>query len=235
MRIIFFSDTHLHRDDAPKTAYVRDFVHSVCRSADAVAILGDLFEFFFGYRNYVYAWYRPVIDSLSELVAQGKRVYFIEGNHEYNMKGIEEATGILCARELSLDIEGKKTYLCHGDTLVSPLLPSLIKSPPILFLMDRLGPSLTWQIAMLFRIVLSRKTKPYNARAKRALREQAKQRFSQEYDVVIFGHSHVPDRITYGSGPTSRIYLNTGDLSQYGSYVEYSSTAGFRLRTFRPR
>jgi predicted phosphodiesterase len=150
------------------------------------------------------------------------------------MKGIEATTGIICSRATSLEIEGNRTFLCHGDSLVSPLLPALIKTRPILSIMDKLGPALTWRVAMLFRIILSKKQKPYNTRAKRALREHAKKKFAEGYDVVVFGHSHVADRVEYGPGKGKRLYLNTGDLSRYGNYVEYTSAEGFQMRTFPP-
>jgi UDP-2,3-diacylglucosamine hydrolase len=234
LKYVFFSDTHLQRNDPEKTDRVAGFLRSVCGDADGIVVLGDLFEFFYGYNDYVYAWYKPVIDALKGFASQGKAVYFIEGNHEYNLQGMTASTGIVCAREMTLAIEGRKVYLCHGDMLVSPLLPAVLKSRPVLSVMSGLGPMLTWHIAMASRIVLSRKEKPYNTRAKRALRERAKEKFGQGFDVVIFGHSHVADRVEYGVGKNKRLYLNTGDLSQYGTYVEYTSSGGFRIGTFPP-
>ncbi len=142
MKIIFFSDVHITRKSVDRVALSLRFITDYCEDADMVFILGDLFDFYHGYDNYVYPWYRPVVDILKGLVARGKGVFFLEGNHEFSMgKYFEDHTGITCARELTIDIDGKKVYIAHGDGFSRFSLARFLKRPFFYRIMDLLGPA----------------------------------------------------------------------------------------------
>ena len=115
MKAVFFSDAHLPDNDAGRVRTVKTFLRQVADDADMVVVLGDLFEFYHGYDGYIYPFYREIVDALRD-AARSKSVYFIEGNHEYRMGPyFESYTGVRCARSLSLDLDGKRVFLCHGD------------------------------------------------------------------------------------------------------------------------
>lgn len=142
----------------------------------------------------------------------------------------EEYTGATCCRELSLDIDGKKTYIAHGDFFAKLSLASILKRPFFYRIMDMLGPTLTWVVAASMRPVISRKKKSYNERVRNIFRSYAREKFSEGYDVVILAHSHIPDRLEIDQGSSVKQYFNTGDLAQYSSYVLYESSSGFSLK-----
>lgn len=235
MKIIFFSDAHLKKDDIKRIQFVNKFIDDVCLNADMVFILGDMFEFYHGYDGYIYPWYKDTIDSLKNLTKKGKKVYFVEGNHEFRMGDFfENYTGIHCAHNVLMDIEGKKTYISHGYEISKFYLTKFLKTPFVGRIMDVLGPSLTWSIASAAGIFLSSRKKPYNHKAKNLFREYAIKKFEEGYDALILGHSHVPDVFEQQSGDRVKQYLNTGDIIQYCSYVEYSSASGFELKRYNP-
>ena len=64
MKIVFFSDTHLCRDFTEKTRSVEAFIKDVCTGADMVFLVGDIFEFYHGYKGYIYPWYQGIADAL---------------------------------------------------------------------------------------------------------------------------------------------------------------------------
>lgn len=197
-----------------------------------VIILGDLFDFYHGYDGYIYPWFRSVADSLKILTTRGKQVYFLEGNHEFSMgKYFEEYTGTTCGRELILDIEGRKTYIAHGDLFAKLSLANILKRPFFYRIMDVLGPTITWVVAASMRPVISRKKKLYTEKIRNIFRSYALEKFSEGYDVVILAHSHIPDTMALNQESSVKQYLNTGDLAQYGSYVVYESSSGFSLKT----
>jgi UDP-2,3-diacylglucosamine hydrolase len=233
MKLIFFSDTHLTDRSFDKMGHVRDFLNDVCGDADKVFVLGDLFEFYHGYDGYIYPWYADIVGSLKRLVENGKEVYLLEGNHEFGMgEFFQTHTGIVCAKEMAVDIEGKRTYIAHGHRFDRFCLGNILKSPFIYAVMDRFGPVLTWKIAMAMRIFLSKKQKPYSVKVKEAFRRYARQKHDEGYDVVVLAHSHMPDRTPPVGVGKEKVYLNTGDFIEHGSYVEYTTGEGFQLRRY---
>lgn len=231
MKIVFFSDVHITRTSVDRTALTLRFVADCCEDADMVVVLGDLFDFYHGYDGYIYPWYRSVTESLKKLVERGKKVYFLEGNHEFLMgPHYEQYTGIECAQEMTLEIEGKKIFIAHGDGFASMSLARILKHSFFYRVMDILGPSLTWAIASLSRPFLSKSRKGYSEKVRNIFRAYARQKFDDGYDVVILAHSHIPDALDLNDGDRVRKYLNTGDLVQYGSFVAYESSSGFSLR-----
>lgn len=235
MKIIFFSDVHIRCNSLDGVTLCQRFIDDHCEDADMIIVVGDLFDFYHGYDNYIYSWYRPIADMLKNIVERGKRVYFLEGNHEFNMgKYFEDYTGVTCARELTIDVEGKKVFVAHGDGFSRFSLARFLRSSFVYRIMDTLGPKATWKIAMMVQPFLSRKNKAYSSVVQNIFRSNARKKFSEGYDVVVLAHSHIPDILETDDGTSRKQYLNTGDLAGYASYVEYETASGFSLKTCSP-
>ncbi len=233
MKCIFFSDAHLTRRDRDRHALVKRFIKDVGASADMLFLVGDLFEFYHGYDGYIYPWYKEIIDSLREVTAQGKAVYHIEGNHEFNMGPfLSSYARIVCVKELTIEIDGMKVYLSHGDQMANALLRTILKSPVTYSVMDFLGPVPTWNIAMACSLFLSKRRRTYSQKVRDAFRAHAKRKLDEGYQAVILAHTHMPDLVEYDDAKTKKVYLNTGDLIEYLSYGEYITGEGFSLRTY---
>jgi UDP-2,3-diacylglucosamine hydrolase len=236
MKAVFFSDTHLNRTHKWKTRIVESFVREVCVGADMVFLLGDIFEFYHGQGDYMYPWFRGIADALKEVTMKGGAVYFIEGNHEFGMGAFFQSyTGAAVMDEMSVDLDGSKVFVSHGDAFAGGLVRAVLKSRVTSRVMDLLGPRLTWIIAMEARVVLSKKHKPYNIRAKERFREYADAKFDEGFDVVVLAHSHIPDRMESGEGEKRKIYLNTGDFIAHSTYVSYETSSGLETRRFSPK
>ncbi|MGD0488134.1 MAG: metallophosphoesterase [Syntrophorhabdales bacterium] len=231
MKAVFFSDAHLPDNDAGRVRVVKTFLRHVAEDADIVVVLGDLFEFYHGYDDYIYPFYREVVDALAD-AALSKSVYFIEGNHEYRMGPyFESYTGIRCVRSLSLDLDGKHVFLCHGDAFRAFSLSRLLRSSLVYSIMDLLGPDRTWRIAMRCGRVLSKKRKIYDEGVRARFRRYGKKKLREGYDAVIIAHSHIADFESYDMDGRKKIYMNTGDIVASGTYGSYISGEGFALRT----
>jgi UDP-2,3-diacylglucosamine hydrolase len=231
MKAVFFSDAHLPDNDACRVRAVKTFLRQAAEDADIVVVLGDLFEFYHGYDDYIYPFYREVVDALAD-AALSKSVYFIEGNHEYRMGPyFESYTGIRCVRSLSLDLDGKHVFLCHGDAFRAFSVSRLLRSRLVYSIMDLLGPDRTWRIAMRCGRVLSKKRKTYDEGVRARFRRYGKKKLREGYDAVIIAHSHIADIESYDMDGRKRIYMNTGDIVASGTYGSYVSGEGFVLRT----
>jgi UDP-2,3-diacylglucosamine hydrolase len=236
MRCIFFADTHLTRKDPARHAFMKTFIEEVCADADKLFILGDLFEFYHGYDGFIYPWYKNVADALREIGLTGTTVYHIEGNHEFGMGPFFSSyAGVTCAGSLTIEIDGKKIFLSHGDETANVALRTILKAPFTYAVMDALGPALTWKVAMACRVFLSKRRRRYSRHVRDTFRAYAKRKLDEGYDAVVLAHTHMPDSVEYGSGETKKIYLNTGDLIENFTYVEYTTASGFALRIYEQR
>jgi len=233
MKCIFFGDTHLAKEDRDRHEFVTRFIREICASADMVFILGDLFEFYHGYDGFIYPWYQDVIDTLRDIALKGTAVYHIEGNHEFELgKFFSAYTGVICSSALTTEIDGKKIFLSHGDE-TGAILRKVLKSPFAYAVMDALGPTLTWKVAMACRIFLSKRRRRYNQKVRDAFRRYARRKLDEGYYAVVLAHTHMPDFVEYENGESKRIYLNTGDLIENLTYGEYTSLNGLAVKTYK--
>jgi UDP-2,3-diacylglucosamine hydrolase len=116
---LFISDLHLDDARAPITALFLAFAAGPASRAEALYILGDLFEFWVGDDGIDLPPNRAVADALAALSRRGTRVYFMHGNRDFLVRdGFAAAAGAtLLADPTEVDLYGRRTLLMHGDTL----------------------------------------------------------------------------------------------------------------------
>lgn len=119
MSTLFISDLHLSTERPAITALFLDFLRGRARAAEALYILGDLFEYWIGDDVAGQPEYRPLIAGLRELTAAGVPVYVMHGNRDFLLgAGFEQATGCTLIPDPSeISLYGEKTLLMHGDSL----------------------------------------------------------------------------------------------------------------------
>jgi UDP-2,3-diacylglucosamine hydrolase len=94
------------------------FLSDVAAQADALYILGDLFEYWAGDDDDT-PFNRSVIEALGALSARGVALYLMHGNRDFLIAGqFAQATGgVLLPDPVKVDLYGTPTLLLHGDTL----------------------------------------------------------------------------------------------------------------------
>jgi len=116
---LFISDLHLSADQPQSIAAFRHFVAAVAPKAEALYILGDLFEYWAGDDDIRDPFHAEVIGALRELSAHGTRVYLLHGNRDLLM-GLDMAKACratLLDDPTLLDLYGTPTLISHGDML----------------------------------------------------------------------------------------------------------------------
>lgn len=118
MNTLFISDLHLEDSRPQTTALLTDFLRGPASKADALYILGDLFEFWIG-DDVLSETAQRVADKLAELGSRGVPCYFLHGNRDFLVgPGYAEQAGLqLLPQTFVADIYGTPTLLLHGDTL----------------------------------------------------------------------------------------------------------------------
>jgi len=216
-----------------------------------LVILGDLFEFLFGFKKtpqaasspFVFNEYLPVLKQLQRLSERGICMTYMEGNHDFRLKSFFqehfEMEVEVHPREADKRLGDKRVYLAHGD-LSNPkqwkyrALRRILKNPVTYGLIDLVGPSSARRVAeklnnMSYQVV--HRGLPSNPPT--AFRTFAHQKFLEGFDLVILGHSHVPEEVEEWVDGRRCLYLNVGDWRSHHSFLRYTPPDVFRLLKFK--
>lgn len=118
MRTLFISDLHLSAQRPHLTTAFVDFLQTEASNADALYILGDLFDFWVGDDDPT-PFAHIVKSNLKLLTDSGVKCYFTHGNRDFLVgKRFARDTGVTLLPEVSeLELYGKRCVILHGDTL----------------------------------------------------------------------------------------------------------------------
>ena len=116
MTTLFISDLHLEEARPGIGAQFVDFLDGEAREAEALYILGDLFESWVGDDD-PNPYYADMKTALRDLTDSGQAVYFMHGNRDFAIGSrFAQDTGIqLLDDPHRVDLYGSKVLLSHGD------------------------------------------------------------------------------------------------------------------------
>jgi UDP-2,3-diacylglucosamine hydrolase len=118
MSTLFVSDVHLNNARANIVRAFIEFLDQKARHADALFILGDLFDEWLGDDD-DNPPHREVSDALAALTATGLSVSVVHGNHDFLLgrKFAKRSGCTLLGDHTVIDVYGTPTLIMHGDTL----------------------------------------------------------------------------------------------------------------------
>jgi len=135
MTTLFISDLHLDDQRPATTDLLLQFLRQEADGADALYILGDLFEYWLG-DDVPSECATQVANALSSLTSGGTPCYFMHGNRDFLLReAYAKQAGItLLPQEYVLDLYGERVLLMHGDSLCTDDIPyqrfrSLVRNP----------------------------------------------------------------------------------------------------------
>jgi UDP-2,3-diacylglucosamine hydrolase len=116
---LIISDLHLSEAHSHSTDLFLRFATDIAPRAEALFILGDLFEYWAGDDDIDDPFHLRITETLRGLDAQGTRIFIMRGNRDFLM---DEELGSACNATLLDDptlfeLYGTPTLLTHGDTL----------------------------------------------------------------------------------------------------------------------
>lgn len=233
---IFLSDAHFTGESRNEQERLIRFLEMERENLDTLVVLGDLFEFWFGFEGYIYKEYLPILEQLKSLSRGGVRIRYVEGNHDFSLGSFFERDlgAEVYVDEMEEIVGGKRIYVAHGDR-VNPrdygyrLFRRTLKNRLSYALIRWGGPGLSMKIA-----------KQLSARSRGRNREQspdhipifrtfAMRKFREGIDIVILGHSHYPEEIVQRIDGREKAYFNVGDWMTFFSYLRYNPESGFQL------
>ena len=128
--IYFLSDAHLGSRALPDAAdnqrKVVDLLRRMERDAEAVYMLGDMFDFWYEYlwHDPTKAEYAPFLDQLQSMTRKGIRIHYFVGNHDlWTFGWLARRTGVVVHRNPG-------TVTCYGKTIVADKIVSVAATFP---------------------------------------------------------------------------------------------------------
>lgn len=226
MATLFISDLHLAGERPALSEAFCAFLRGPAAAAEALYILGDLFEVWLG-DDLVPPDYQAALTAMRELSDAGVPLYVMHGNRDFLLgERFAELSGArLLPDPTRIDLYGTPTLLMHGDTLCIDDVPyqqfrAMVRDP-------------RWQAEFLAKPPEARIALAREARA--ASMEATAQKHAEIMDVnpesvletlrthgvqhLIHGHTHRPavHEFELDGQPARRIVL--GDWYEQGSVL----------------
>ncbi len=246
--IYFASDFHFGIPDR-QSSLVREkrfirWLNMVEKDAEAIYLMGDLFDFWFEFKTVVPKGFTRLFSKLSDLTDKGIPVHFFKGNHDlWAFDYLNEESGVIIHNDTQeITLKGKKFFLAHGDGLGPgdfryKFMKKVFLSKFHQFLFQWFHPDLGMNIGYYFsrgsrisNMIKEGKDEKYILEEKEYLlifsREMAVQK--PDIDYFVFGHRHVPTNLKI-SEKANCIIL--GDWVKHYSYGKFDGET-FEIKYF---
>lgn len=241
MTTLFISDLHLQPSQPELLSALLSWLDATARDAEALYILGDLFEVWIGDDDDA-AWLDELSGALRQSSDRGTQLYFMHGNRDFLLgAAFAQRCGMTLLPESTvIDLYDRKALLLHGDTLCTedrdylafraqvhnPLWQQVVLSKP---LAER----------RLMAAALRNESKMAGSNKDMAIMDVTSdevERVLQEagVDLLIHGHTHRPARHTLAVNGKSaeRIVLGDWGIRQGGWYVRADNDGSIELVKF---
>ena len=245
-KIYFASDQHFGAPTAelsfPREQKFVAWLDVVKKDAEAIFLLGDLFDFWFEYTTVVPKGFIRVLGKLAEIRDSGIPVYFFVGNHDLWMSDYFD-------KELNIPVfhtpqtfvfNDKKFLIGHGDGLGPgdkgyKRMKKVFKHPVSKWIFRWLHPDIGVKLAQYLsvknKLISGAEDVIFLGEDNEWLILYAKRKLeTQHFDYFVFGHRHLPMEIELANNSK---YLNLGDWIGYFTYGVYDGTS-FELKKFEP-
>jgi UDP-2,3-diacylglucosamine hydrolase len=228
MATVFISDLHLDAERPHIVDLYTRFLAEQARHADALYILGDLFESWIGDDDDTLLATR-VAHALCGLSDSGVPVYFMHGNRDFLLGAdyVQRCGLTLLEDPALIDLGGERTLLMHGDTLCTDDVEyqkfrTLVRNP-------------AWQQSFLAKPLAERRA--FAAQARGESRKQTAMKPAEIMDVnqgavestmrqhgvrrLIHGHTHRPATHQFDLGGKAAERIVLGDWYEQSSVLTW--------------
>ena len=231
MTTLFISDLHLCEERPQINALFTRFLDEIARDAEALYVLGDLFDYWIGDDQLDHEpMARAVASQLANLAKRGTRISFMHGNRDFLIgeRFASEARLALLPDPAPIVLGEQRILLMHGDTLCTDDLAyrqfrEQVRDPA--WQADFLGKSYA-ERTQLAHAIRSRSDVEKSMKADAIMDVNAvavAAAFEKHrYPVMIHGHTHRPARheLTVNGQACTRWVLQ--DWHNHGGYLSAS-------------
>lgn len=233
-KIFFASDQHFgaptKEASKPREQKFLKWLDEIKDEAEAIFLLGDLFDFWFEYKRAVPKGFVRVLGKLAEFADEGIQIHFFVGNHDLWMSDyFETELGIPVYHKPKEFTFNNKTFLIgHGDGLGPgdkgyKRMKKVFTHPVSKWFYRWLHPDIGIKIASYLsvknKLISGEEDIKFLGEDNEWLVQYCRRKLTQKhYDFFLFGHRHLPMEIMVSE--TSK-YVNTGDWISHYTYAEF--------------
>lgn len=245
-KIYFSSDNHLGAptlaESLPREKIFIKWLDSIKHDAQAIFLLGDLFDFWFEYKTVVPKGFVRTLGKMAELRDSGIEIHFFVGNHDLWMHDYFET-------ELNIPVyhnpkefvfNNKHFFIGHGDgkgpgdkgykrmkrVFVHPVSKWFFR-----WLHPDIGVRLAQHLSVKNKLISGDDDKEFLGEEKEWLAQYSKRKLeSKHFDYFVFGHRHLPMELKVGENST---YYNLGDWINHYTYGVFDGEK-FELKKYKP-
>ena len=228
--VVVISDVHL----GTYGCHARELVTYLKSISPSILILnGDIIDGWQFSKHYFPSTHLNVIKEIITLVTQGTRVFYITGNHDEILRRYSDLQigNFALTDKLVLEIDNQMTWIFHGDVFDNTtkggakFLAKLGgKGYDLLIILNRFINFLL-HAAGRDKISFSKKVKDSVKQAVKFIQDfevtAAELAIEKNYDYVICGHIHQPQKREVITKQGSVTYLNSGDWVESLTALEY--------------
>lgn len=230
-KIYFASDQHFGAPTSslslPREKHFVAWLDQVKVDADAIFLLGDLFDFWFEYKTVVPKGFVRVLGKLAEIRDSGIPIYFFVGNHDLWMEDyFQKELNIQVFRDNQEFTFADKTFLIgHGDgkgpgDMGYKRMKKVFTNPLSKWLFRWLHPDIGMRLAQYLsvknKLISGDEDITFLGEDKEWLILYSKRKLeTKHYHYLVFGHRHLPLKVIVGENSE---YVNLGDWISHFTY-----------------
>ena len=228
--LVVISDVHLGTYGCQAKELV-NYLKSI--HPKTLVLNGDIIDMWSFSKNYFPASHMNVLRQILKMSNHGTRVIYITGNHDETLRKYSDLIlgNFELVDKLILDLDGKKTWIFHGDVFDSStkgyakFLAKLGgKGYDLLILINSL---INW-----IRVLLGKEKRSYSKMIKDSVKKAvafvsnfettaAEIAIEKKYSYVVCGHIHKPQMKEIQNEDGKVLYLNSGDWVENLTALEY--------------
>lgn len=237
-QVVFVSDVHLgfggKEADKQREKLFLTMLQQERVTAAHVFIVGDLFDYWFDYRNVIPRSHVRTLALLAEMVEGGLPITYLMGNHDFgHYTYFRDELGIdVDLGDISVEINSTKLYVAHGDGKVKNdtgylVLRSVLRNKLAQIMYRWLHPTVGIGLAARTSHGSREYTRDKEYGQSDGLEEFAEQKIAEGYHYVVMGHRHRMCDVQIGNGR----YINLGHwLHTQPTYGVFTQNQGFQMK-----
>ena len=233
-KIYFASDQHFgipnHEKSIVREKKFVQWLDIVKKDAEAIFLLGDLFDFWFEYKTVVPKGFVRVLGKLAEIKDSGIPIYFFVGNHDLWMQDyFEKELNIpVYHQPKEFTINNTSFFIGHGDGLgpadkgykrMKKVFTNSFSKWLYRWLHPDIGMRLGNYLSTKNKLISGDEDVVFLGAENEWLVQYCKRKLeTKHYDYFLFGHRHLPMTINLNDKST---YINTGDWISHFTYAVF--------------
>ncbi len=237
---LFISDLHLEADRPDITQCFFNLLKNQALHADALYILGDLFEVWIGDDD-LSPFNQSVLAAIKELVATKVPVYFLPGNRDF-LIGQEFCRNTGCKLlpdPHKISLYGTPIVLTHGDRLCTQdIKHQKFRHYSLNPRYQRIFLQLPLKLRRFIAYIIRSMSKRHTSRSAPSMMDVAHEAVisilgNEQAKQLIHGHTHQPNIHHLNSEGVAAQRIVLGDWHQQGSTLIYYADGQYELQTIK--